>query len=617
MTYDEGRHALLHQIAHKALLAPSERGEFVERVRAAGIEVVDVGMPDWPPVEYAPLALVFGGDGQWWEGRHWTGSQPAVSSEFALRPDGDWSRADVEARKIARAMRGDPMAPKRLAYAWHCEAYDPARHIAIRYQCEAEGRDIVEWWREFYPEAKARHGDFIVTVTDPMAAEDAAAGRSFSPTTRALRARDRAIWDEFAARHERFEDDFDLSVSWARALDGSRWEARRQHAPQSATWMSTRSFVQRPIGEGAWTEADRGPDGHAFGPFMELFDDGALYAWVDPRVLERLESEPLAINGVPVRMVPETGIPRYNWRVAGRIPPESMEQALAGAEAPAAASSGKERSAAAPQEEPEPAVSGFQHHRGPWHHADSPLPDEFHRSDPRYGRPALIVKRAEGDCQVRVWGDPSLARGVTVNGIRVEGFSPTGNGGWKAPVSMETADLILRPALQERGERDSDAGEAAAPVVPTPPPPRPADALTDGARVYSPAAVVEALEEALGRSVRLFGRSASDAAIVALADRGLDMFLAECETDRERYVADRGHRNYDCENFAESMRCDLQRKHGVNGAGVIWGDGHAWVFFAVAAGDRPGIRMVEPQSDEPVTRLSGEYSVERRCEVLL
>ena len=52
------------------------------------------------------------------------------------------------------------------------------------------------------------------------------------------------------------------------------------------------------------------------------------------------------------------------------------------------------------------------------------------------------------------------------------------------------------------------------------------------------------------------------------------------------YVLDKGNRNYDCENFAEKLRCDLQNKHGINGVGIIWGDGHAWNFFVINGGGR-------------------------------
>ena len=50
---------------------------------------------------------------------------------------------------------------------------------------------------------------------------------------------------------------------------------------------------------------------------------------------------------------------------------------------------------------------------------------------------------------------------------------------------------------------------------------------------------------------------------------------------------------------------------------MIAGDVHAWTVFVVADGDEPGILMIEPQSDEVVPALQGDYSVDRRFEVLI
>ena len=72
--------------------------------------------------------------------------------------------------------------------------------------------------------------------------------------------------------------------------------------------------------------------------------------------------------------------------------------------------------------------------------------------------------------------------------------------------------------------------------------------------------------------------------------------------------------NYDCENFAESVRVHLSEKYGANNIGIIWGDTHAWNFTITSD---EGLIMFEPQTDEIVTELKGIYSVERRCEVLI
>ena len=91
-----------------------------------------------------------------------------------------------------------------------------------------------------------------------------------------------------------------------------------------------------------------------------------------------------------------------------------------------------------------------------------------------------------------------------------------------------------------------------------------------GSKVHSPASVVAAIESALGRQVRLFGQSTGDQGIVALTRHGMERLLDEDATDPLGYVMDHGGRNYDCENFAETLRSNLARKHGVNGCTVIW-----------------------------------------------
>ena len=79
----------------------------------------------------------------------------------------------------------------------------------------------------------------------------------------------------------------------------------------------------------------------------------------------------------------------------------------------------------------------------------------------------------------------------------------------------------------------------------------------------------------MGRDIRLFGQATSDRGIVAITRRGLGRFLDEASTDRLDYIADHGGRNNDCENFSETLRANLARKHGVNGCAVIWGNSHA------------------------------------------
>ena len=160
-------------------------------------------------------------------------------------------------------------------------------------------------------------------------------------------------------------------------------------------------------------------------------------------------------------------------------------------------------------------------------------------------------------------------------------------------------------------DRDVPSPLLADPVIPQ------GTGITADAEIYSPTQVRNALRKAFGREFRLFGGQTSDSAIVALTPAGIDQYLAENQADARRYILDTGARNYDCENFSEELRVDLQGQYGVNGIGIVWGDGHAFNFFVEADGAKPKIRFVEPQTDKTVTDLTGAYSIERRCEVLL
>ena len=115
MLYAKTQHRLLRDIAHRARLTPDEYHDYETAVRAAGIGVILVTMPEWPPVPYSPLLILFGGKA-WWEGHNWTGKQPAVTHSDAAR-----------ASRIAREMAGDPLNPKRLAYAWQVPRIRPGR----------------------------------------------------------------------------------------------------------------------------------------------------------------------------------------------------------------------------------------------------------------------------------------------------------------------------------------------------------------------------------------------------------------------------------------------------------------------------------------------------------
>ena len=224
------------------------------------------------------------------------------------------------------------------------------------------------------------------------------------------------------------------------------------------------------------------------------------------------------------------------------------------------------------------------------------MPDQFHRRK----RCSLLLREPD---RVRAFGDDAIfRRGLVINGVAVTDLKPWRRG-WQgrlaAPCSVVAAN--------------ARAGSASARTTPS------VTRVTEGSRTYSPTAVVDAIETTLGCDVRLFGQSTSDKGIVALTRPGLERFLDEDSTDRLDYIADHGGRNYDCENFAETVRSNLARKHGVNGCAIIWGDSHAWCLFTLVGDAGPTIAMVEPQADSFITvdQLTGAYSVDRRAEVLL
>ena len=587
--YDANRHLLLRDVAHKARLTPQEYPDFEARLRDASVEIVSVEIPEWPPVEKSRLFLLMGGDDPW-EGQYWTGTQEAIV------------QADRPARRMAtataREMAGPAQSSKRMAYAWQVPEFDPARHILMRQWLADTEVSIVDFLRKFIPEIREELGrDPLFEVANPHVAAEIETRGSYSPTRRALAVADLPVLERFALSAERFTYEAEQPVTWVRSLDDSRWEARRQHEPQRARWETHRSWIVRPIGAGAWTEADRGPEGHAFGPFMELWDDGAIYLWCSRRALGFLDGNPLIVNGARVQFTPETtGIV---CRMAGRV--DDVGACLAGAMrvayGAATAGAGSDSEAGGSSSSEPLLVDCLFERRGAkpfWRPANvQALPERFHRSS---GSP-LVFRHRDAGGEVRAWGDPALLGGFVLNGVQLTGFAPW-NSGFRIQVDRADADRILGKA--SRAPDSAPAPEEA---------PSPASDVTAGAEVYSPGSVIAALELRLGRSVSLFGRSASDSAVVALTRDGLTRFLLDDLSDRDAYVLDTGGRNYDCENFAEALRVNLARKHGVNGCMVIWGDGHAWNAVCGGrrrgAGDRPGRAAVRRRRDQPDRRLFG------------
>ena len=141
--------------------------------------------------------------------------------------------------------------------------------------------------------------------------------------------------------------------------------------------------------------------------------------------------------------------------------------------------------------------------------------------------------------------------------------------------------------------------------------------IHDAATEYQPGEVLSALTEALGQTPRLFSDTTLDSRIVAISREAMVRYLVANPVDKRQYINDDGGRNFDCDDFALMLRSNLIRDHGYNCCGVIAGDVHAWNVFVLAGGSGPEFAFIEPQTDGLVTELSGQYSVERRCEAIL
>jgi hypothetical protein len=75
-------------------------------------------------------------------------------------------------------------------------------------------------------------------------------------------------------------------------------------------------------------------------------------------------------------------------------------------------------------------------------------------------------------------------------------------------------------------------------------------------------------------------------------------------------------RNFGCDDSVLTLRSNLIRDHG-SACAVIAGDMHAFNAFILAGQHGHEVAFGEPQTDGLVTELTGQYSVDRRCEVLL
>ncbi len=166
---------------------------------------------------------------------------------------------------------------------------------------------------------------------------------------------------------------------------------------------------------------------------------------------------------------------------------------------------------------------------------------------------------------------------------------------WRAVEADRTAPPDPEPA----------AGEASTPVLP------------EDVKEISPREAIQALEQALGRSFRLFGGQTADRTIMAMGRTALLEWLKTDPTSNAVYVHEKRGRNFDCDDFALALKAALARTRGYNGCAIIWGDAHAWCAFLVEDGGSIEAVMIEPQTDAIVASCTGEYSVGKRCEVYL
>ena len=177
----------------------------------------------------------------------------------------------------------------------------------------------------------------------------------------------------------------------------------------------------------------------------------------------------------------------------------------------------------------------------------------------------------------------------------------------EAPPDPDEPDTNRAPAPQPRSVHDSD-DDAEEQVQWT---------IHEDVHAYDPHEVMSALESALGRDVRPFSGTTMDSQIMAISRESMARYLGANPVDQRQYIRDSGGRNYDCDDFALSLRAALIRDHGYNSCAVIAGDVHAFNAFILAGEHGAEVAFVEPQTDGLVTELTGEYSVDRRCEVII
>ena len=448
--FNEKKYSLVHQIAHKAKLTPEEYSLFYAELKINNIEIFDVEIPDWPPVPYAPLHF---GSGNIFEGMNWVGIQPAINV-FDLN----------RAIKISQVLAGDEYSGKRVSYWWGVPIYNPEKHILLRQWLTEHEVSIVDFFNKFVPKLGT---DPIVEVTNPHIRKEKENGGSYSPTKRAIPRELLDVLKQFEDTAEKFSYGLNQDVSWIRSLDDTRWEARRQYAPQNKTWMNHKSYIMRPIGSGAWSDVDRDPvEGYPFGPFMELWDDGTVNVWVMKRTLSQLENRALVINGIDVQLTPKDGV--HVIRMEGNIPVDKIPSIINGkiiqsslnvlkdsddindntktVQTNLEESSGKNVEIISKEM---PSINVEFEDRGSWMRAIVDNSDVFYRPN---HRAEIVIKKLPINGELRIWGDSIISNGIILNGVSINqdvNKLYSWNGGWRSYITEDQKNKILNIDVEE------------------------------------------------------------------------------------------------------------------------------------------------------------------------
>lgn len=242
------------------------------------------------------------------------------------------------------------------------------------------------------------------------------------------------------------------------------------------------------------------------------------------------------------------------------------------------------------------------------HRVTSPLGAPYYRAN---RRPQIVIHKNDTKAEVRVWGNAELLnQPITINGVSVQ-LKPWRTKAYRATISLDQAQLMLAdPNVDETDLMEPEPRV----YVPNP-------LVTRGLVAFSTETVAIALVRYTRLAPRFFSRTSMDSSIIALTYAGAMAFLEEDLTDSRNYVDESEGRNYDCDDFATSVRSKLNERYGCNSVGIIAGNVHAWNFFVVISDSgEPQIIPFEPQTDELIDMQKSTnplYDISTRFEVII